>query len=229
MKARRSRLIELRESLGMTQDMLAAKSNVAHRTVQRAEAGEPIATETLAQLAATLGVTQAELVERDKGLVDDEDLSMTLVLQPVRVPKEITDLFRDCEDATVDCLVDTSGKGNKSAAVIEFLDAIEGRLPTLTPEIDLSQTVGPSQSQTLKDRIALEQRLAAAMEKLKSEGLQVYGGRYIRMIVVPRYDVDEGCWFTRNGQAPSPVKTAALRISTTGKDRLVERVDVGSP
>jgi transcriptional regulator with XRE-family HTH domain len=52
---------KLRTQLGMTQDKLAAMSNVDIRTVQRAEKGERIQLETVASLAAALKVTVPEL------------------------------------------------------------------------------------------------------------------------------------------------------------------------
>ena len=55
------KVTSLRKTRMMTQEKLAAMANVDRRTVQRIEAGEPVALETLHQVAAPLGVTAFEL------------------------------------------------------------------------------------------------------------------------------------------------------------------------
>src|SRR6266446_2767027 len=60
-----TRVRELRVRQSMTQEKLAAMSKVSHRTVQRAERSEPLQLDTLASLAATLGVTVGELTIND--------------------------------------------------------------------------------------------------------------------------------------------------------------------
>src|SRR6516164_4208673 len=56
---------QLRVRKSMTQEKLAAMSKVNHRTVQRAERGEFLQLDTLASLAAALGVIVGELILPD--------------------------------------------------------------------------------------------------------------------------------------------------------------------
>ena len=56
-----AKVTSLRRTQMMTQEKLAAMANVDRRTVQRIEAGEPVALETVHQVAAPLGVTAFEL------------------------------------------------------------------------------------------------------------------------------------------------------------------------
>jgi transcriptional regulator with XRE-family HTH domain len=222
MFAKNERLIKLREAKGMTQENLAHKSNVSVRTVQRAEAGSPIDIETLAQLAATLGVLQEDLVASNPFDTGDYGETQLAVLLPAKSGKEVADLFRVCADANIDHLVDISTTG-KVESVLQFLDAIEPHLPTLTPEIDWDAPA-LNKVQKIRQKIQLEQMVQTALEAMKSIGLQLYIGQITAMIVVPRYDQDEGCWATRVGQKRAPVQMAVLRIDASGKERVVVHI-----
>ena len=70
-----SRIVELRQERGWTQDKLATKSGVGIRTIQRLEAGNDASLETLSLVAEALHVTVRELftaIESDElsGRVD---------------------------------------------------------------------------------------------------------------------------------------------------------------
>src|SRR5947207_10000406 len=56
-----TRVRQLRIQQSMTQEKLAAMSKVNHRTIQRAEDSASLQLDTLASLAASLGVTVGEL------------------------------------------------------------------------------------------------------------------------------------------------------------------------
>jgi transcriptional regulator with XRE-family HTH domain len=178
-------LTKLREAKGMTQENLAHKSNVSVRTVQRAEAGSPINIETLAQLAATLGVRQEDLVASNPLDTGEYGETQLAVLLPAKSGKEVADLFRVCAEANIDHLVDISST-KKVGPVLQFLDAIEPHLPTLTPEIDWD-ALALNKVQKIRLKIQLEQMVQTALEAMKSIGLQLYIGQITAMIVVPRY------------------------------------------
>ena len=215
-------LTKLREAKGMTQENLAHKSNVSVRTVQRAEAGSPIDIETLAQLAATLGVPQGDLIASNPFNIGEYGETQLAVLLPAKSGKEVADLFRVCAEANIDHLVDISTTA-KVEPVLQFLDAIEPHLPTLTPEVDWDAPV-LNKVQKIRLEIQLEQMVQTALEAMKSIGLQLYIGQITAMLVVPRFDQDEGCWVYRIGQQPAPVQMAVVRIDAVGKDRLVVHV-----
>lgn len=66
----RTRVIEMRQALGWTQDRLAAEAGVGLRTVQRLEAGQDGSSETLTLVADALRVSVRDLFES----VDDDEL-----------------------------------------------------------------------------------------------------------------------------------------------------------
>ncbi|WP_091228072.1 helix-turn-helix domain-containing protein [Microbacterium sp. 3J1] len=67
-----TRIIELRQSQGWTQERLATESGVGLRTVQRLEAGQDASLETLSLVADALKVPVRELFS----VIEDEGLSM---------------------------------------------------------------------------------------------------------------------------------------------------------
>lgn len=66
-----TRIIELRQAQGWTQERLATESGVGVRTVQRLEAGEDASLETLSLVAEALRVTVRDLFSA----IDDADLN----------------------------------------------------------------------------------------------------------------------------------------------------------
>lgn len=66
-----TRIIELRETQGWTQERLANESGVGLRTVQRLEAGQDASLETLSLVAEALRVSVRELFT----VIDDAELS----------------------------------------------------------------------------------------------------------------------------------------------------------
>ncbi|MGM1018598.1 MAG: helix-turn-helix domain-containing protein [Actinomycetota bacterium] len=66
-----TRIIELRQAQGWTQERLATESGVGIRTVQRLEAGQDASLETLSLVADALQVTVRELFT----VIDDAELS----------------------------------------------------------------------------------------------------------------------------------------------------------
>ncbi|MEV8250756.1 helix-turn-helix transcriptional regulator [Microbacterium sp. NPDC076768] len=64
-----TRIVELRQSFGWTQERLAAESGVGLRTIQRLEAGSEAGLETLSMVAAALRVSVSDLFSR----IDDAD------------------------------------------------------------------------------------------------------------------------------------------------------------
>lgn len=62
-----SRLQEFRESLNLTQKELFKKSGISVRTIQRIEAGTEPKGHTLKVLATTLGISENDLLKKNKG------------------------------------------------------------------------------------------------------------------------------------------------------------------
>lgn len=80
----KTRVIELRQELGWTQENLADKAGVGLRTVQRLEAGQDASSETLTLIADALRVSVRDLFES----IDDDDLGSRVDSLQGRVEKQ---------------------------------------------------------------------------------------------------------------------------------------------
>lgn len=80
----KSRVIELRQKVGWTQERLADEAGVGLRTVQRLEAGQDASSETLTLVADSLRVSVRDLFES----IDDEDLGSRVESLQGRVEKQ---------------------------------------------------------------------------------------------------------------------------------------------
>lgn len=79
-----SRIVELRQERGWTQDKLAAESGVGIRTIQRLEAGNDASLETLSLVAEALRVTVRELFTA----IDSDELSGRVDSLEVRMKEQ---------------------------------------------------------------------------------------------------------------------------------------------
>ncbi|MGO1701761.1 helix-turn-helix domain-containing protein [Micrococcaceae sp. AOP34-BR2-30] len=79
-----SRVIELRQQVGWTQERLADEAGVGLRTVQRLEAGQDASSETLTLVADALRVSVRDLFES----IDDDDLGSRVESLEGRVEKQ---------------------------------------------------------------------------------------------------------------------------------------------
>ncbi|MGO1440064.1 MAG: helix-turn-helix transcriptional regulator [Brevibacterium yomogidense] len=80
----KSRVIELRQELGWTQERLADEAGVGLRTVQRLEAGHDASSETLTLIADALRVSVRDLFES----IDDDELGSRVESLQGRVEKQ---------------------------------------------------------------------------------------------------------------------------------------------
>lgn len=80
----KSRVIELRQEAGWTQERLAEEAGVGLRTVQRLEAGQDASSETLTLVADALRVSVRDLFES----IDDDDLGSRVESLEGRVEKQ---------------------------------------------------------------------------------------------------------------------------------------------
>lgn len=80
----KSRVIELRQEVGWTQERLADEAGVGLRTVQRLEAGQDASSETLTLVADALRVSVRDLFES----IDDDDLGSRVESLQGRVEKQ---------------------------------------------------------------------------------------------------------------------------------------------
>ena len=217
MRVKRDLMIKLREAKGLTQEDVANKSKLDVRTIQRAEAGTAIGSETLAQIAATLGVPNDHLLADGDEEGEPTPNVGLCVLHAVQTPLQITTLLATHQEADLDCTAETTAKG-RAEAVIAFVDAIEKHLPTLMP--DVNEPV-PTGAEKLRRKVLLEQQLNAALQALKATGLCVFAGTFTDMQLIPHYSFDDGFWVYGSRAQPKPVNTLVIRVSEAGQQRLV--------
>lgn len=217
MKLNREVLVSLREAKGLTQEDVASKSKLDVRTIQRAEAGQPIGAETLAQIAATLGVPNDDLRSGNDQEGAQPSNPEVCVLHALRSPLELLAALKSHQEADIECVTETTSKG-RGEAVLALLDAIEPAIPTLTP--DVNEPV-PSGLEQLRRKIGLEQKLNVIFQRMKESGIQLFAGTFTDMQRIPHYDFDEGFWSTSLRSQPQPVAILVMRIANVDQQRLV--------
>lgn len=217
MKLNREVLVSLREAKGLTQEDVASKSKLDVRTIQRAEAGQPIGAETLAQIAATLGVPNDELRSGNTSEGAQSSNPEVCVLHAMRSPLELLSALKSHQEADIECVAETTSKG-RGEAVLSLLDAIEPAIPTLTP--DVNEPI-PSGIEQLRRKVALEHKLQLVFQKLKESGLQLFAGTFTDIKRIPQYDIDDGFWAIHSRSQPKPVAVLVMRIAAADQQRLV--------
>jgi transcriptional regulator with XRE-family HTH domain len=66
-------IVARRKALGLNQDDLAEKAGYRRRVIQKLEAGEPVAMETLDDVATALGMTYKEVLVADENVQDEDE------------------------------------------------------------------------------------------------------------------------------------------------------------
>jgi hypothetical protein len=177
--------------------------------------------ETAAQIAASLGVPQSDLMLLDPSDGEGSPTRPIIVLTAAVRTRTVINVLRESASSNLDYLVEADG-GPITDAIFACVNAVEPHLPTLTPEPDFQgfprhhwETLG------IRERLALESQIASAISSLKSAGLALYVGRYTVRMKVPWYDLDEGHWYISARRQPEDVRVAVLRIDRSGQDRIV--------
>lgn len=204
------KIASLRNGKAITQEKLAALSNVTPRTIQRLEAGSPAQAETINQVAASLEVMPTDIV-RDP---DFENLPQHgdggIILKPnasgLYLVEQITASDR------IDFGVAFEPWPEQTAIAMPFLRQLEELHPhTFAQWMEYDWSLQNSTFARVAAAAALNVDLARLAE-LKPEGLHVLFGRYA--VLGPRWrQAEEGNWYTRVGQAEEILQVAALRIT----------------
>jgi transcriptional regulator with XRE-family HTH domain len=199
------KLIRQRQALGYSQETLAALSNVSVRTIQRAETGETLRRENMADIAAALRVSMQALApdggERAAGAGD------TISLRPAASAREIIDLIEGSRLAKLECEADPTP--DKLPVLRETITLLEARFPD--PWQD--RPAFPSLVQRLETIAELDR----VMTKLAEAGLAIFVGRRFEQAVMP-IAFDEG-YDTRRNQQPETVAAARLLIAPATADK----------
>jgi transcriptional regulator with XRE-family HTH domain len=187
------RVRELRVLQGMTQEKLGAMSKVNHRTVQRAERSQSLQLDTLASLAATLGVTVGELTltDGDPDQTDQPETSESnaVVLRRITSGKTLIDLVCGSFSGKLYCAAEPTEENID--ALTDMVERIERLIPQ--PWVPPFEAESLSLAQRLREALAITAQLA----ELEKFGIAVFAGTYTARAQVPHYDPDEGCMAIR--------------------------------
>jgi transcriptional regulator with XRE-family HTH domain len=217
MKCNVLKLRSARERRGMTQDKLAAEARVDIRTVQRAEAGASLRQETIADLAAVLGLPIANLIEQPVPMADRSEglvplLSPTFNLKRATTGREIIELLENTHLGKLECDADPTEEIME--ILTEAIRFIEKMLPCVLSEEGIG---GPLSFVSLVDRLQHIAKMNKILECLDQSGLALFIGSSWVNALMPRWS-DEGPYIGRN-QPPDLVRATRLLISASNADR----------
>jgi transcriptional regulator with XRE-family HTH domain len=204
----------------MTQEKLAAMCKVNQRTVQRAERSESLQLDTLASLAATLGVTVGELTstDGDRDLTDQPEASESnaAVLRRITSGKALIDLICGSFSAKLYCAAEPTEENID--ALTDMVERIEKLIPNPW------ETPMEAENLTLAQRLREAHAITARLAELEKFGIAVFAGTYTARAQVPHYDVDEGHMYTRMNQKFEPVTVCRVSINPVGVERVIVAV-----
>jgi transcriptional regulator with XRE-family HTH domain len=204
----------------MTQEKLASMSKVNHRTVQRAERSESLQLDTLASLAATLGVTVGELTltNGDPDQTDQTETSESnaVVLRRITSGKTLIDLVCDSFSGKLYCAAEPTEENINT--LTDMIERVEKLIPKPW------ETPMEAETLTLTQRLREALAITAQLAELEKFGIAVFAGTYTAGAQVPRYDVDEGCMYTRINQRFEPVAVCRISINPVGASRVTVKV-----
>jgi transcriptional regulator with XRE-family HTH domain len=204
----------------MTQEKLAAMCRVNHRTVQRAERGESLQLETLASLAAALGVTVGDLTltDGDPERTDQPETSESnaVVLRRITSGKTLIDLLCGSFSGKLYCAAEPTEENID--ALTDMVERIEKFIPN--PWEAPMEAESLTLAQRLREALAITAQLAA----LEKCGIAVFAGAYTARAQVPRYDLDDGQMYTTMNQRFEPVTVCRVSINPVGVERVIVKV-----
>jgi transcriptional regulator with XRE-family HTH domain len=204
----------------MTQEKLAAMCKINHRTVQRAERGDPLQLDTLASLAAAMGVTVGDLTltDGDPEQTDRPETSESnaVVLRRIKSGMALIDLVYSSFSGKLYCAAEPTEKNID--ALTDMVERIEKLIAN--PWESPLEAEGLTLAQRLREALAITARLAE-LEKL---GVAVFAGTYTARAQVPRFDVDEGHMYVRMNQKFEPMTVCRVNINPIGAERVTVKV-----
>ena len=193
---------------------------VNHRTVQRAERGEALQLDTLAGLAAALGVNIGELTltDGDPDQINHSETSESnvVVLRQITSGMALIDLICSSFSGRLYCAAEPTERNIN--ALTDMVERIEKLIPT--PWQSPLEAEDLSLAQRLREALAITARLAE-LEKL---GVAVFAGTYMASAQVPRFDYDEGHMYVRTNQKFEPVTVCHVSINPIGAERVTVKV-----
>lgn len=215
-----AKITSLRKTRMMTQEKLAMMANVDRRTVQRIEAGEPVALETLHQVAAPLGVTAFELRLDPVDEVGAEtiDGGGGIHLKAERSGIRLVEAIVAADE--IDFAAAFEPWPEQIEAAGSLLRLLEGLFPRTHGNINDYDTSLASSAAARMEAAARVNAGLRALAGLQPEGLHVLFGQYN---VVGRrwcWDPELDAWSSSTRRSGEVLTVAALRMAPVSKTSL---------
>lgn len=219
-----TKLRDLRERSGYTQETLAAASLVSVRTIQRAEAGMDLSPEAIGGIAAVLQIDATELMfDNDANLGSvPANVGSTIALRVQKSGRAVLEMLDSVCMAHLDCDVDPTTE--TLPLLKEAILLLEGQMPD---PLDEEKIVWPRRC-SLVVKLEAISSLNDVLEKLGEAGIRLFMGKCSLQAVMPEY-TDEGFFSTRVTQAPERVVAVRMLLSRKNVDRIVTDTEAQWP
>lgn len=211
-----------RDRKALTQEALAHQARVNVRTIQRAECGEVIRHETLADIAAALGVPAAALLRSEPSFdtdgEQDDDATQMQVLKRAERGDTVIALLERAVMAVIDCTADPT-EANMPAlrAIIKALEAYIGDVWNLDNHL-------PLRFQSLLTKLESTVILNGILADLERVGLALYCAASTELVKVPRAHNDG--MYISDRQPPRYATAARFLIAHYDSERIRASADV---
>lgn len=206
-----ARLRTLRLQKGMSQEKLGLLTKLNKRTIQRAENGELISIESLAFIADALEVEPQTLRGRQQDVIPHGAPPQTtrqgeVVLVPITRGSRLVNTLRDAFMAKFEYEAEpTEDNLPLLEEIAEILNAAWEN-PWEPP----SSRFGES---TDAELLRLQAKANRVIPSLQDQGIRIFMGTYSSLQQQPRYDVDDGHMYIRDGWPRERVTNVRVVVS----------------
>lgn len=213
-----------RERRALTQEALAHQARVNVRTVQRAESGLPVHAETVAELAAVLGLPPAGLIrpgpqKEPEVAASDLEESQTQVLKRVDRGEMVVATLERSVMAVLGCSAEPTAETMPALRnLVKALEAI------IWNPWDFEETP-PLKFGSLLDRLDTVASLNEALSQIELQGMALFMGVSSEYVKVPK-GTDERIMVTHTGQWAQYVRATRFVIADYTSERLRMPADV---
>ena len=212
------KLRRLREAKGFTQEKLAALCNLTKRTIQRAEAGTPVALETVSFIADALDARPDEFraAPKKENEPKPEDPDDVVLVRTASGRKVISTILR-CFDVSISYDVEPTKEN------IEALSALSERLKSAYCDPHRP----PLELPTLSDVevLRLQADLNEDLQTLPPMGFHIYMATYMAYRVIPYCDPYEENMMTKQNQPKEEVELGLIVVSDSTDDHLIRQIN----
>lgn len=216
-----------RDRRALTQEALAHQARVNVRTIQRAESGQPVHAETLAEIAAVLGVPPTGLLrpppaKEQEVLGAEADDPQAQVLKRVESGEVVVATLERSAMAVLGCTAEPT---------VETMPTLRSLIQALESLIRDPWEFGhapPLRFGSLLDRLDAVATLNGALADLERNGIALFLAVSSEYVKVP-FGVEEGHMVTTTRQQPEYVRAARLLIAEYTSERIRVPADVVWP